>query len=136
MNLTVTWDNEAHTVMRYIFTEETAPEDLSAAYALTGAMLDTVEDDTPVAVILDGTLASGRIRAATTARFHALLADLHPQARVIVLVEPNQSSLVDGLRKLLGGTRRLVPHRTMTVASTVQEARQIAHAHISQSAAV
>lgn len=134
MNLTVSWDNEAHTIIRYMFTEEVSPEDLTAAYALTGAMLDTVDGDTGVAVILDGTLVTGRLRAATVARFETLLADLHPQASKIVLVGLAPSSLLDVLWKHFGGARRAALLRRMIVADSVQQARQIALAQGGQAA--
>lgn len=136
MNLSVTWDNEARTVIRYTFTGEAEADDLQAAHALTKAMLDSVGADNRVAIILDASFAPSGLRPATLARFESLLADLHPATGAVVLVSPPRSPLLQSLLKRLGGTRSLNNSRRMSFAGTLQEARRMALARVADSTAV
>ncbi|MBZ0290862.1 MAG: hypothetical protein K8I30_24765 [Anaerolineae bacterium] len=121
MNITVNWDNDSHTIVRYTFCAAWAWEDFFVALEQAKALIDTAPGSVGVIMHADETRYM-RLPASSLTHMRSILRNAHPKTRIIVIVldNPYLSMMLNTLTRIAGTNGE-----KLKLVGTLEEARLI-----------
>ncbi len=127
MTIEVVWDDEAHTVIRHIFSERWTWEEFFAAIDEAQVMIDTAPG--PIGVIIDGRAETMQMPPNMLSNGRTVLSRAHPRTKIVVVVirNPFINVMVMTLSRISGARGR-----TLLSVDNIDEARRLVHEHLAK----